>query len=138
MAGRVKRVRYAARMLVLLVLSGCTVATEAKYRARLDPWMGERIDVLVEEWGYPSYSFNAPSGRPVYAYVYQTSYMTPIYTTGSSRTVRSVFGGFETSTQSQTFGGQTVTYSCRTYFEVAGAKRQIVKISFEGDSCKSY
>jgi hypothetical protein len=117
-------------------LVACAHPTEAKYRALLDPWMGERIDELVESWGYPTSSFVAPSGRMVYVYVYATSYMTPTYTSSSAGIQRSVFGGYELSGSSITTGGQVVTHYCRTYFEVAGTRKQIVKISFEGDSCR--
>jgi hypothetical protein len=136
-----RRIALARRALAvggLLLLGACAHPTEAKYRALLDPWIGEPIDNLVEAWGYPTSSFVAPNGRPVYLYAYSQSYLTPTYTTSFGGVSRSIFGGYDTSTTSVSTGGQIVTHYCKTFFEVGGARRKIVKITFEGDSCRSF
>lgn len=134
---RISIARCALVVAALLALGACAHPTEAKYRAQLDPWIGEPIDNLVEAWGYPTSSFVAPSGRPVYVYQYSQSYLTPTYTSAFGGISRSVFGGYDTSAFSVTTGGQLITHYCKTYFEVGGARRKIVKVTFEGDTCRS-
>ncbi|OGR81768.1 MAG: hypothetical protein A2X32_09815 [Elusimicrobia bacterium GWC2_64_44] len=111
----------------LLLLCGC--ATTANYKKVVGSWVGADAETLVSAWGYPSRTFEAPNGNTVYEYsnseTYQTSRHT-IYTYDpQTRT------GFAT-----THGGDTLTFHCRTFFEVNGGKK-VVKASFKGNSCKA-
>ena len=42
-----------------------------------------------------------------------------------------VFGSYVST------GGETVSHGCNTFFEVAGAKKNVVKITFDGDRCRA-
>jgi hypothetical protein len=56
---------------LFLLLGACasTLGYSSKnYEKVLDTWVGEKIDTLVESWGYPQKKFIAPNGRKVYVY----------------------------------------------------------------------
>ncbi len=122
-----KTTRIAAGVTVMLGLAGCvfrTAPTEAKYAANLDKLVGSPIEEIVERWGYPVRTFEAPSGRTVYVWVTATSEKKATVTTP-------LFGSYVST------GGETVSHGCSTFFEVAGAKKNVVKITFDGDRCKA-
>ena len=111
----------------LVILTGC--ATSAKYNAILDSWMGKDVNNLVNSWGYPQNSFKAPNGNTVYVYGHSGSYTMPTQT----NTTHNVVGNTVYS-NSQTTGGQTLNFWCRTFIE-ANEQNIIVNWRWEGNNC---
>jgi hypothetical protein len=116
-------------ILLALFLNAC--ATSANYEKILDSWVGSNVDELVISWGYPVNSFKAPNGNTVYAYSSSSSYTMPTNTTSNYNVYgNSVYGS------STTTGGQTLNYSCQTFFEV-NENNIITTWRWKGNSCKS-
>tara|TARA_B110000211_G_C14059107_1_gene544723 strand:- start:620 stop:1000 length:381 start_codon:yes stop_codon:yes gene_type:complete len=112
---------------ICLVFVGC--ATTGKYEETLTSWLGSNINSLVASWGYASQSFEAPNGNKVYVYTNSNSYTTDTTTTKAY----DIFTGNPIYKSS---GGQTMIYSCQTFFEV-NKKNIIIKWRYEGNSCRS-
>ncbi|MBI4350364.1 MAG: hypothetical protein HY550_02890 [Elusimicrobia bacterium] len=112
---------------VLGLLCGC--ATTANYKKAVHSWVGAAAEALVGSWGYPARTFTAPNGNTVYEYASSESYTTSRFTTYQYNPQTGT--GYAT-----TYGGDTLNFHCKTYFEVNGAKK-VVKASFKGNSCKA-
>ncbi len=114
-------------------LAGC--ATTAKYEAALNSWVGSDANALTNSWGYPSGSFEAPNGNKVYVYqnggsvTLPTTYQTNANVTSYGNTA---YGSATTNV----YGGQTLNFWCKTFFEV-GPDNRIVRWSWQGNNCKS-
>ncbi len=117
-------------LIVLLVfLAGC--ATTGKYEEILNSWVGADVNQLVNSWGYPDGSFEAPNGNKVYVYGSSGSYRMPTQTNTTYNVIgNTVYGN------SVTTGGQTLNFWCKTYFEVNESNR-IVTWRWEGNNCKA-
>jgi hypothetical protein len=133
MAWRENMRRMTAVLVVVLLSSGC--ATTAKYEAVLNTWLNNDINALTNSWGYPSGSFIAPNGNKVYVYQRGGSFTMPT----TYQTQANVYGygnmAYGTAT-TNVYGGQTLTFWCRTFFEVDSSNR-IVKWSWQGNNCVS-
>lgn len=116
-----------------VALSGC--ATQAKYKARLDSWIGAPIDNLVASWGYPATQLTAPNGNTVYVYERSGGFVMPMTTTTNAHVTGYGNSAYGTATTTS-YGGQYINMSCRTFFEV-GPSRTIVSWRYEGNACKS-
>lgn len=114
-------------------LSGC--ATQAKYKEKLNTWIGAPVDNLVSSWGYPSSQLTAPNGNTVYVYERSGGYVTPTTSTTNASVTGYGNSAYGTATTT-TYGGQFISMSCRTFFEV-GPSRTIVSWRYEGNACKS-
>lgn len=116
-------------MIAALWLSAC--ATREAYEARIETYVGKPISVVMDDWGYPTGSFEAPNGNTVYTWDKQSSYsrapsvQTGIFTGTSS-------GGFFTGFG---FGSDTVTRRCQTYFEV-DKTNTILRWRTQGNDCR--
>jgi len=120
-------------LIILCILQGC--ATTAKYNAILDTWVGHNINELVQAWGYPDSTFDAPNENKVYVYGYQASSYVP--QTNYTTTTYSVFGSnLYSNSTTNSFGGYSINYNCTTYFEtnVGGT---IVNWQWKGNACKA-
>lgn len=116
-----------------LLLCGC--ATAAKYEAVLNSWTNAEINRLTDSWGYPSGSFIAPNGNRVY--VYQRGNSVTMPTTYQTNT--NVYGYGNTAygrSTTNVYGGETLTFWCRTFFEV-DSSNIIIKWSYQGNNCVS-
>ncbi len=114
---------------LVLTISAC--ATTAKYEEILQLWVGHDVNKLVNSWGYPQSSFEAPNGNKVYVYGNSGSFTMPTQTNTTYNVVgNSVYGN------STTTGGQTLNFWCRTYFEV-DSSNTIVTWRWEGNRCTS-
>lgn len=109
-------------IVLVLLLSGCGCATG--YNRKLDSWKGHNINELVQSWGYPSQSFNAPNGALVYLYQTNVNGFVPAYTTSPNF-----------AEGQYTFGGTPTSWYCRTFFEVDEHK-DITTWRYEGNICK--
>lgn len=110
-----------------IFLSAC--ATTAKYEATLNSWLGHSANELVNSWGYPISTFEAPNGNTVYVYSSSGSYTMP---TNTNTTVN-VYGNTAYA-NSTTTGGQTLRFWCHTFFEV-NSRKEITKWSWRGNNC---
>ena len=112
---------------VLGVFCGC--ATAVNYKKAVTSWVGADADALVRTWGYPAKTFEAPNGNTVYEYSNSETYQTSRFT--SYQYNPQTGAGYAT-----TYGGDTLNFYCRTYFEVNKEKR-VAAASFKGNSCKA-
>ncbi|PQA49441.1 hypothetical protein [Amnimonas aquatica] len=123
------RMRLFALTAVLLTLAGC--ATRERYESELQTWVGKNISAVMDAWGYPSGSFEAPSGNVVYVWDRQDTYMsgpsvqTGIYTGGR-------YSGFFTGFG---FGSDVRSLRCQTYFEV-DKQKTILTWRTKGNDCR--
>lgn len=112
-----------------LLLSGC--ATSANYQQQLMQWHGARAQDLVNAWGYPEASIKMPNGDTVYMYSRKQSYTQPSYPTPTFTVTGAPIYGIG---YNQMYGGQTISLTCRTWFEF-NAQGIIVDTRFEGNGC---
>jgi hypothetical protein len=114
---------------IVFILSAC--ATTEKYEAILNTWVGHSINTLIDSWGYPTNSFEGPNGNKVYVYNNSASYTLPTQTYSNYNVYgNSVYGNATTT------GGQTINYSCQTFFEV-NSSNIIINWRWKGNSCKN-
>lgn len=112
---------------ILIILSiypiGCAwqSAQINRYPDIINNWNGRHIDDLMDKWGYPQQSFQAPNGNIVYVYSREVIYISPIWSTPISNY--------------KIFGGNTSTKYCYTYFETNN-NNNIVNGSYEGNACQ--
>lgn len=121
------------RLLIALsmsaLVSGC--ATRERYEAQLQTYVGSNISSVIDAWGYPSGSFEAPNGNLVYVWDRQSSYTSPPSYQTTIITGRNGIGYGTTLG----FPGQTYNLRCQTYFEVDKAKT-ILKWRTQGNDCR--
>lgn len=125
-----KRLLLAA---AFLALQGC--ASTDKYNEMLDTWIGADINKLVDVWGYPQNTIEAPNGNKVYVYNQSSSYQLPEVKTTTSNHAISGNNISGTSTSYST-GGVAVNQQCTTYFEVDD-NNKILKWTWKGNNCKA-
>jgi hypothetical protein len=117
---------WLAILFTILFIVGC--ATQAKYEAILNTWIGSNINNMMNSWGYPSGSFKSPNGNTVYVYGDSRTMTMPT----QSRTTQDFLGNYETTIT----GGETINLHCTTYIET-DEHGMIVKWSFKGNHCVS-
>jgi len=122
-----------ARLLVVLALTLATTAcaTRERYESRIQQWVGSNISVVMDAWGYPSGSFEAPNGNLVYVWDRQDAYDAgPAFSTG-------IYGGNGRygSLFGLGYGTQTRLLRCQTYFEV-DKKKTILNWRTQGNDCR--
>ena len=120
---------YKRSLLLVSLAALCGCATTANYKKAVNSWVGVDMDILVNSWGYPTRTFAAPNGNTVYEYLKSDSYNTPTYTSYNYDTASK-------TGNATTYGGETITVYCRTFFET-NASKKIVKATFEGNGCRS-
>ena len=127
-----KTIRNAlALVLGALVLTGC--ATRERYENELQGWVGSNIKVVMDAWGYPSGSFESPTGNLVYVWDKQGSY-TVAPTLSTSIFTGSRGSGFGTGVGFG-FGDRVGLLRCQTYFVVDKAKT-ILSWKAQGNDCR--
>lgn len=122
-------------VLVILPIFISACATTKKYEAVLNSWMGSDVNNLINSWGYPQGTFDAPNGNKVYVYSRGGSVRMP----QTYQTTANVYGygnmAYGTAT-TNVYGGQTLHFWCNTFFEVDSSQR-IVRWRWEGNNCVS-
>jgi hypothetical protein len=133
----------------ILLLSGC--ATQAKYAAKIQTWMGHHTDELISKWGPPASSTDLSNGGKVLEYVHSqvvqkgggTVYL-PMTTRQSGAVNAYTSGGYGSANYSGTVT-QNVPFNvpasasvewCKTRFTV-NPKSIITNWSIEGNACLS-
>lgn len=118
-------------LLFILMLAGTGCATRERYESQLQQWVGANISAVMDAWGYPSGSFEAPDGNLVYVWDRQEAYeYDPGFTTG-------IYGGHGRYGSAFGFGigTQTRLLRCQTYFEV-DKKKTILSWRTQGNDCR--
>lgn len=115
-----------------LSISGC--ATQAKYKAVLDSWIGKPEQSLVDAWGYPANQMTAPNGNKVYVYSSSGQIVMPTTTTTNAHVTGYGNSAYGTATTTS-YGGQVINLGCTTYFEIYGGT--VVRWNYQGNNCKS-
>lgn len=104
--------RLLTLLLALLVLTGC--ATRERYEQRVQTYIGKPISVVMDEWGYPSGSFESPTGNTVYVWETESRSASPHMSVG-------VYGGRWMSVGTHVGMGMSsagTVSRCQTFFEV--------------------
>ena len=131
MQGSTTKIKLLALTLGLFVLTGC--ATRERYENELQGWVGSNIKVVMDAWGYPSGSFESPTGNLVYVWDKHGSY-TVAPTISTSIFTGSRGSGFGTGIGFG-FGDRVGLLRCQTYFEVDKAKT-ILSWKTQGNDCR--
>jgi hypothetical protein len=120
----------------LLLLSAC--ATTKNYQAMLNHWQGAPVKDLMQSWGYPDAGVKLPSGNTVYMYTRQQTFIAPP-TPNTTPTIINANGTplAVTTYNGQFIGGQELTMTCRTWFEV-NPQGVIVGTRFQGNNCVTH
>ena len=113
-----------------LLLEGC--ATQGKYRALLDTWVGLTEDQLVDVWGPPNGLYNKKDGGRILTFAWSGSYYLPGDTSTSSS---STHDGVVTTTTTVS-PGSYITTGCKTNFYISAAGK-ITTWDFRGNNCVS-
>lgn len=115
---------------MVLVLSGC--ASRERYETELQGYVGKPISVVMDSWGYPSGSFEAPNGNLVYVWDRQSQFVSPptIQTSVFSGHGRGVATGVGFG-----FGGHSRQLRCQTFFEV-DKEKTILMWRLQGNDCR--
>ncbi len=120
--------------MMVVSLSGC--ATRERYEAEIQTFQGQPIAAVMERYGYPSGSFEAPNGNTVYVYDRQAAYFSPPVVTTS------VFGGrhgvgFGTGIGFGLGGGRLNELRCQTFFEVdKSPEKRVLTWRLQGNDCR--
>ena len=117
-------------LLVFIFIAGC--ATEAKYKTKLNTFLGMSPLDLVRQWGPPQQTYEVEGHQFLVYQQKETTYMQgspPSYTT-------QFIGNTAYTTSYGGSPGMFVNLSCTTTFEIDDSK--IVNWSFKGNDCVSY
>jgi hypothetical protein len=114
---------------ILLSLSGC--ATTANYEKMLSSWVGASELDLVRRWGPPTQSYET-GGRKFLIY----SSSQDVFLPGTAPTyTTTVIGNTAYTNMVGGTPGQTLSFSCRTTFEIHDER--IVSWRWQGNDCRS-
>lgn len=105
----------------LCLFIGCATTTK-KYSAICNTWLNHDVNELIDKWGYPSQSFQAPNGNTVYVFYRASQEQEPAFTIPAGRM------------GSMTMGGEIKTRYCKTFFETTQSGI-IIKWRYEGNAC---
>lgn len=124
---------FVAAVLCGLVLTAC--ATQAKYEAMLETWVGKHVDELVLSWGPPQGAFDLSDGRKIIEYREERT----IQMSGRTYTTSNTTYGLRpqdnrTTYSTHTTPGHGIDLSCKTRFTIS-KNGIIAKWSTEGNDC---
>lgn len=108
-------------MAFAMAFGGC--ATESRYEARVNSWVGKSKDSLIQAWGQPDSIENRSNGQRIM--LYSRLRHKPVTHDEAQRNVASA--GSDT-------GG--IYIKCATFF-VLDSDNSIVQVFFKGGDCKS-
>jgi len=115
---------------IFMFSQGC--ANSEKFAVRYDAWLGQPIDGLVKQVGYPDSTYVLPSKNKVY--VYERS---RIYTTPSMPMFGYGYGGYGGyGMVGYSYGGDVVQKTCKVFLET-DKKGIIVRWGSRGNDCIS-
>lgn len=126
---KIREIQSLFVLLVFIVIAGC--ATEAKYKAKLNTFLGVSMIDLVRQWGPPQQTYELEGHKFLIYQQKETAYVPgspPSYTT-------QFIGNTAYTTSYGGSPGMFVNLSCTTTFEIAESK--IVNWSVKGNDCVS-
>lgn len=112
---------------ILVTISGC--ATEGKYKAILNAWIGSSEYALIKRWGVPINSYET-GGKKFLVFSSRQDIVMP----GASPTYSTTVIGNTAYTSG--YGGtpdQHISMGCTTTFEIENEK--VVNWSYRGNDC---
>lgn len=119
---------------LLAVLLLCACASQKKYEAMLDTWIGKSERELVETWGIPDKQYQLDAGTRMLAYVKRRTATYP----GSS--VSSCYGNIAGRAVASTcIGGlppETRTFHCETTFSLVDGR--VARWGTSGNDCAAW
>ena len=69
--------KFIAVLLLTITLSMQGCSSTAKLEDKLASWVGRDANSLIDSWGYPDSTIEAPNGHTVYIYKSSQQYQTP-------------------------------------------------------------
>lgn len=139
--------KYAA---ICFLLTGC--ATQAKYAAKVQTWVGHHTDTLISQWGPPTTSTALSNGGKVLEYdrshtvhtgggtyyLPMTNYGSgTVNAYGSDGTASANYSGSVTQQMPMYVPPSTKINWCKTRF-TTNAQSVIINWSIEGNNCTSF
>ena len=119
--------KYLALLLICSpIITSCgTVqfSSEENYRNELQKYVGESIEIVVNDLGHADNLSESPNGNRLFVYSSAFTSTSPVNCSTDSQ-------GIETCT-----GGNTNEYWCKTYYEVDD-ENLVVDFSYKGNNCK--
>lgn len=112
---------------VLALLAGC--ASESKYKANMDSWVGHDETRLIRKWGPPAQTYESGGSKFL---VYNMTYSLGIPGTPTTASTGN-YGNASFTTVTPGIPSQAIDYNCASQFEVKGDK--IVAWTSRGDGC---
>ncbi|WP_339542528.1 hypothetical protein [Pseudomonas sp. JAI120] len=111
----------------LALLGGC--ASEAKYKANMDTWVGQDEAKMIRKWGPPESVYES-GGSKFLQYSFSNTLVLP----GTPTTANTTYNGNAAfTTVNHGAPAQGIEYACATVVEVKDAK--IVGWSSRGNGC---
>lgn len=124
-----REVRVSLIFCFFFALAGC--ASEAKYEAKLNSWVGQDEIKLVRLWGPPERTYEAGDSKFL-----QYSFGNTLVLPGTPSTASTTFNGNAAfTTINPGVQPQGIEYNCATTFEIKAAK--VVDWANRGNGCVS-
>ena len=126
-----KSFKYTVMVLVTLLIQSC--ATNEKFVIKYNAWVGQPIDNLVKQVGYPDSTYMLPNKNKVYVYERSRVYTTPgmpVFGYGYG----GYYGGY--GMVAYPYGGDVVQETCKLFLET-NTKGIIVRWGSRGNHCVS-
>jgi hypothetical protein len=119
-------------LLVMWLVLLCSCATQAKYQAVCNSWLGSSEESLISSWGIPNGGSYSTDSTKYLTYINSSNIVIP----GQAPTYQTtIYGNTAYTTQ---YGGSaptTVNFHCTTTFTVKDGV--ISNYSFRGNNCVS-
>jgi len=116
-------------IMAVLFMQGC--ATHQNFVTKYNSWVGQNINDLVKQIGYPDSTYTLPNKNTVYVYERSRIYSYPTMSMGYGG-----FGGYHGGYYGFGYGTDVVQKTCKLYLET-NRKDIIVKWGSRGNSCVS-
>ncbi|MEN8726424.1 MAG: hypothetical protein ABF276_00505 [Sulfurovum sp.] len=116
-------------IMAVLFMQGC--ASHQKFVTKYNSWVGQNINDLVKQIGYPDSTYTLPNKNTVYVYERSRIYSYPTMSMGYGG-----FGGYHGGYYGFGYGTDVVQKTCKLYLET-NRKDIIVKWGSRGNSCVS-
>lgn len=119
-------------ILAVILLSGCIIPTEEKYRVKVNGWVNAASVDLIRDWGPPQQIFEMNGHKFLVYTTYDETVIQgddPVYETKveDNKVSRTVHRGTP---------DRIYKHHCKTTFEVF--EDRVVGVNFQGNDCSSY
>ncbi len=124
-----KRVIYLLIIILLFFLAGC--ATHQSFVQKYNSWIGQHINNLVQQIGYPDSTYLLENKNKVYVYEHSNVYSPP-----SMPIMGYGYGGYYRGYGMIGYSSETIYETCKLFIET-NRKGIITKWGSRGNSCVS-